>query len=491
MSEATKVLDLFRRSVETGRLATTTRRIVGAPGWPPTAAAILGSLAVTELVLRAGGSSGSIGDVSIALLLGLGATVPLALAYSYLPAAAMAITAATLLTLVAGHRTTGAGLAAQLAVGYLLGLRRPPWLWVPMLLPFVAYAVAGPTGVGGVRSAAEGAQLGLPLGDGRLSAVLLTSLLTAATGLGWVRRVRREATDRDASRRATADSLLEHAARGERARIARELHDVVAHHVSMIVVQAETARLTTPGMPTEGARRLVAIADTARDALTEMRRLLGVLREDAGAETTRKPQPAITQLVDLVDEARDAAGAGVRLLVRGPVAPLDPGVELTAYRIIQEALTNARRHAPGAAVDVELHYTDDAVRLRVRDNGPGPPDHAGRAGTTGHSGRAGTTGRSGHADATGHAGHSGRADTTGHGLLGMRERAAMVGGELRTGPAPASGFIVEARLPKSTGHEAVPRGERFPSQVGTRDPVSRSDGSAGEAETEGAAGAAG
>ncbi len=100
--------------------------------------------------------------------------------------------------------------------------------------------------------------------------------------------------------------------------------------------------------------------------------------------------------------------------MRGPPATLDPGVELAAYRIVQEALTNSRRHAPGAAVDVELHYADDALELRIRDNGPGPPD-------------------------TPPAG--------GHGLLGMRERAAAVGGELRTGPAVGGGFLIEASLP--------------------------------------------
>ena len=145
-----------------------------------------------------------------------------------------------------------------------------------------------------------------------------------------------------------------------------------------------------------------------------MRRLLGLLREDAANEATRRPQPGLEQLNELLDEARDAAGASTRLIVCGHVVPLDPGIELTAYRIVQEALTNARRHAPGAAVDVELHYLDDALHLRVRDNGPGPPDHA---------------------------------QATGHGLLGMRERAAMVDGTLAAGPAPASGFLVEAVLP--------------------------------------------
>jgi signal transduction histidine kinase len=183
----------------------------------------------------------------------------------------------------------------------------------------------------------------------------------------------------------------------------------------MISVQAETARLTTPGMPAEGEKRLREIGDTARTALTEMRRLLGVLREDAGAgdqAPTRAPQPGLQQLLELIDEMR--ASANARLIVRGTVAPLDPGVELVAYRIVQEALTNARRHAPGAAVDVEIAYAPEDLLVTVRDNGPGP---------------------------------SANVNGGGHGLLGMRERVATVGGELRTGAAPVSGFLVEARLP--------------------------------------------
>jgi signal transduction histidine kinase len=168
-------------------------------------------------------------------------------------------------------------------------------------------------------------------------------------------------------------------------------------------------------MPAAGAARLSEIGATARAGLTEMRRLLGVLREDAENELPDlRPQPGLRQLNDLLDEARAATGAGTRLILHGPPELLDPGVELAVYRIVQEALTNARRHAPGAAVDVELHYTEDTVRLRIRDNGPGP-------GSTEVQG--------------------------GLGLLGMRERAAAVGGRLRTGQLAGGGFLVEATLP--------------------------------------------
>jgi signal transduction histidine kinase len=253
--------------------------------------------------------------------------------------------------------------------------------------------------------------------------VLLAALGPAAAWAGAARRARSEAVEHSAAREVIAGSLLEHTARGERARVSRELHDVVAHHISMIAVQAETARLTTPGMPAAGAQRLSAIGDTARAALTEMRRLLGVLREDTrDSVADRQPQPGLKQLNELLDEARDASGSGIRLIVRGPMTALDPGVELAAYRIVQEALTNARRHAEGAAIDVELHYTADALWLRVRDNGPGPPSAATPPG--------------------------------GHGLLGMRERAAAVGGKLRTGAASGGGFVVEAMLPAAAEEAA-------------------------------------
>ena len=244
---------------------------------------------------------------------------------------------------------------------------------------------------------------------------MLLVLVVAAQVLGDSRRQRSQAiAERDATRHAMAETQRDQVIMEERARIARELHDVVAHHVSVIAVQAETARLTTPEMPEEGKERLAAIGQTARDSLTELRRLLGVLRADGSPEAARSPQPGLGRLAELIDSAR-TAGTPVRLTLEGDVTPLPPGVDLTAYRIVQEALTNARRHAPGASVDVTLGYEEDALRLRVSDDGPGPP----------------------------------AADTSGHGLLGMQERATMVGGRLTTGPGDDGGFVVEAELPLS------------------------------------------
>jgi signal transduction histidine kinase len=350
-------------------------------------------------------------------LLGLATTLPLAFVR---PApAAVVLSAASLLSLGVFHFLTLAGAAAELVAVYRSGrggTRRggdapggarfdgAQYAAVGLSVPFLVLALAT-----GATLRAEGA-------DTWVLTVVLAALVPAAAWAGVARRSHAEALLHTAASEAIAGTLVEHTARGERARIARELHDVVAHHISMIAVQAETARLTTPGLPPAGAQRLSEIGDTARAGLTEMRRLLGVLREDAQAEAAadRHPQPGLEQLPGLVDEARESSGAGYRLIVSGTPVTVDPGVGLAAYRIIQEALTNARRHAPGAAVDVAVRYGDGELRLVIRDNGPGP-QRAARYG--------------------------------GHGLLGMRERAMAVGGELRAGAATVGGFLVEARLP--------------------------------------------
>jgi signal transduction histidine kinase len=373
--------------------------MIGMGSWPRgwVAAAVLGLAAVVEASVRAVVVGLSPQAALGACLLALAGTVPLAVLGP--TAAAAAICAATVISLAAFHTLTVAAVVAQLIALYGLGRTGAQLPAAVLAAPFLVLALAGPrptTSEAGVLT------------------VLLAALAPAAAWAGIAYRAHRDAAERDAARQAVATSLLDHTARGERARIARELHDVVAHHISVIAVQAETARLTTPGLPAAGAQKLSAIGDTARAGLTEMRRLLGVLREDTDRAAERQPQPGLAQLNDLLDDARDATGAGTRLILHGLPATLDPGVELAAYRIVQEALTNARRHASGAAVDVELHYTDDGLHLRIRDNGPGPPAAEPAAG---------------------------------HGLLGMRERAAAVGGDLHTGPGRGGGFIVDALLP--------------------------------------------
>ena len=371
----------------------------------------LGLIAVAESAVRSAATGVSAQRALVLCVVALATTLPVAITAPQ--TAAITVVAAGAASLVLFHTLTVAALFAQLIALHRLARegsppRRAEAIAVGLSAVFLVLELTHP-----VRSASEAGVL----------TVLLAALAPAAALAGVARRARDEALRHDAARQAAAGDLLEHAARGERARIARELHDVVAHHISMIAVQAETARMATPGLSAAGARRFTTIGDTARSALTEMRRLLGVLREDAEADAADlQPQPGLQQLNELLDQARDATGSGARLILTGAPVRLDPGVELAAYRIVQEALTNARRHAPGAGVDVELRYSVKALMLRIRDNGPGPP-----------------------------------ADSSpgGHGLLGMRERAAAVGGRLRMGPAAGGGFLIEATLP--TGSSDSPR----------------------------------
>ncbi|MFI2647696.1 sensor histidine kinase [Micromonospora fulviviridis] len=362
---------------------------------PAAATAALGAVAVTEAVAGAYGRP----PTAIGALVALAVVAPVALLRLWPATAALLSASAALSGLMISYPVAVAGTTALAVLYGVAGRRRPLGTAGALVLPFVGYAAS---------------PLSSNRPGGRSVALILLAVAALAAAAGATERLRDERNRHRAHERSSAASLMEYAARGERVRIARELHDVVAHHITMIALQADAARLATPGLPPDGARRLTAIGDTARIALTEMRRLLGVLREDVDAAPTLRPQPGLRQLNALLDEVRDAAvGSGVRLIVSGRVEPLDPGVELTAYRIVQEALTNARRHAPGAAVDVELHYRGDDLSVRVYDNGPGPASTGGR----------------------------------GHGLTGMRERAAMVGGQVTAGAAPGAGFLVEAVLP--------------------------------------------
>ncbi|TDC45658.1 sensor histidine kinase [Actinomadura sp. KC345] len=312
----------------------------------------------------------------------------------------------------------------------------------------------------------------------------------AAIGLGDARRVVESAgrTEAEAAER-TNETLTrltvvqrEQAVMRERARIARELHDVVAHSVSMIAVQAETAPYTMDDLSPEARAGYTEIAKTARDALVEMRRLLSVLRADATPEpeTANSPQPRLDRLPDLIDQHRGAGGE-VDLAVHGDPRALSTTVELSAYRIVQEALTNARRHAPGAGVRVDLMFMPDRLAVRVRDDGSAQgqahagQDHAGQ----GPSAPTRVLNRDDPGSRTavlnpagGNAADAGRTrleapeSVGGHGLVGMRERATMLGGRFSAGPATEGGFLVEAELPLSSegkttgahGSEAPPGG---------------------------------
>ncbi|MES9538743.1 MULTISPECIES: histidine kinase [unclassified Actinomadura] len=253
--------------------------------------------------------------------------------------------------------------------------------------------------------------------DRRLTFVMMTVLVAGVYVLGLHMRTRR-AYLRSVEERAERlererDNEVKVAMAAERARIARELHDVVAHNVSVIVVQADGASYAIDSDVRRARQALDTISSTGRLALAEMRRLLGVLREndDAGAYA---PQPGVAQLDDLVEQVR-AAGLAVAFEVDGSPAAMSEGRQLTVYRIVQEALTNTLKHGgPQVSVSVRLHYAGDAVEIRVVDDGRGAaaPD-----------------------------------DGRGHGLAGMRERVAVYGGTVHAGPRAGGGFEVAASLP--------------------------------------------
>jgi signal transduction histidine kinase len=244
--------------------------------------------------------------------------------------------------------------------------------------------------------------------------------------LGVVVRVRRSGArqlEEQERRHSGERALLE-----ERQRIARELHDVVAHHMSVIAIQAEAAPYKTPDPPPELVESFGEIRASALAGLSELRRVLGVLR--TGGQDTA-PQPGLAELDALLDSAR-SGGVSVTVTRSGNPVPLPDGVDLSAYRIVQEALSNAMRHAPGSHVQVHLAYRPDALALEVRnDVGPQAVPVLVASG-------------------------DGAAGGGGHGLVGMRERAAMLDGSLEAGPTADGGFQVTAVLPVNSPEEEAP-----------------------------------
>ncbi|HWE68916.1 MAG TPA: histidine kinase [Acidimicrobiales bacterium] len=259
------------------------------------------------------------------------------------------------------------------------------------------------------------------------------AVITATWLVGDNLRVRRayvaQLEERAERLQAEREAETRRATDGERARIARELHDVVAHHVSVIAVQAGAARMvaesspTLPGQPRGTSDDMLAsIEVTARQALAELRRLLGVLRKgEEGLD--HAPQPGLDQLDALIEKVR-VAGLPVEMTVTGTApAGLSPGVNLSAYRIVQEALTNVLKHGGGGPTRVAMTFGDHGLDLAVSDSGPTvAPVTPGEAVTPPEGGG-------------------------GHGIIGMRERVAMFGGALEAGPLPGGGYEVRAHIP--------------------------------------------
>ncbi|MFE2045289.1 sensor histidine kinase [Streptomyces sp. NPDC059477] len=288
--------------------------------------------------------------------------------------------------------------------------------------------------VGGL-CAAPVAQVRWPMDETSAAGnVAVAVLQTVPFALAWVLgdslRTRRayfaQLEERAARLEKEREAQAKVAVAAERARIARELHDVVAHNVSVMVVQADGAAYVLDAAPDQAKKALETISSTGRQALAEMRRLLGVLRtgeHQEGGEYV--PQPDVQQIEDLVEQCR-TAGLPIDFKIEGTPRPLPSGVELTAYRIVQEALTNTRKHGgPNTGASVRLVYFDDGLGLLVEDDGKGAPHELYE---------------------------EGGADGQGHGLIGMRERIGMVGGTLDAGPRPGGGFRISALLPLKPAH---------------------------------------
>ncbi|MFJ6212358.1 sensor histidine kinase [Streptomyces sp. NPDC092296] len=331
---------------------------------------------------------------------------------------------------------------AMLVAGVALGLLQVLLGWIPgagdialLVLTYTAAAFgsrwASRTALGLGLAAGPlalwrfgGNPAGHPVGEIALVCVLLSAPFVLCWALGRLTRIRRayyaELEDRASRLERERDAQSKVAVAAERARIARELHDVVAHNVSVMVVQADGAAYVLDASPDQAKEALATIAATGRQALDEMRRLLGVLRSADAREGQYVPQPGVEQLPELLEQVR-SAGLPVEFTLEGGPRELPRGVELTAYRIVQEALTNVRKHGgPTARADVHIRFADGTVDVLVEDDGRGSAAELYE---------------------------QGGADGQGHGLIGMRERVGMVGGRLDAGPRPGGGFRIRAVLP--------------------------------------------
>ncbi|MFF0445004.1 sensor histidine kinase [Streptomyces sp. NPDC004609] len=269
---------------------------------------------------------------------------------------------------------------------------------------------------------------------------LLAALVAVCAVAGWLavalRRARRLHRGALEERGWLLERERESAARtavdDERARIARELHDIVSHHVSLMVVQAGAAREVLGTMPDEAATALGAVESAGRGAMTELRHLLGLLApsqngDDEAYGTGLAPQPSLSRLSSLIDRVV-FAGLQVEVRIAGEPRPLPAGVDVTAYRIVQEALTNALRHGEGRKAEVTVRYADRSLRVEVLNSGPSV-----------------LTGDGGAPSPPSGAPDSG--DGTGRGLLGLRERVAVYGGDLDARRRLGGGYRVRARIP--------------------------------------------
>jgi signal transduction histidine kinase len=389
------------------------------------------------LLLFPGGGIPKLGvrELLVTLPFALGMVVPLVFRREYPVAAFVAVIVDGALQVLLMRRPIGSDLAV-LVVLYTLAACRPRRISLRGLAICLIGAV---TAV--LRWHPSHASDGLYTIGAEVAVVVGPVLLAWLLGdsARWRRSYYQALEERAARLERERDAQAQVAAAAERARIAREIHDVVAHNVSVMVVQADGAAFALDSSPQRAREALTAISATGRRALAEMRSLLGVLRDSAAAPASGPelaagpilasgptvasgpelaPQPGIEELGDLLEQAR-AAGLPVSFTVSGVPRPVPQGEALAVYRVVQESLTNIRKHAgPGVTAAVSLGYADEGLVIRVTDDGRG-------AAATGGAGLAGA----------------------GHGLAGMRERIELYGGTVRSGPRAGGGYEVVARLP--------------------------------------------
>ncbi|NMR20844.1 sensor histidine kinase [Cellulomonas fimi] len=325
-------------------------------------------------------------------------------------ASAVAVYAAGLLQLLAGHPLILPADLAVLVALHSVTVHGPTWAHRTAIVGAVV-------GSGALAIGLVLVDVNAGLGTGLGVALFASIAALAVWALGLVRRARRETItalrDRAERLEIERDQHARLATSAERARIAREMHDIVAHSLSVVVAQADGGRYAAQTDPAAATRSLETIAETGRAALVDMRRLLGVLRTGDDGEAALVPQPA-GDVDQLLEQVR-ASGLRVSLVRVGVDRPLPAGVGLVVYRLVQESLTNVLKHAgPDPGVTVLMRWSADSLRLEVADDGRG-------------------------AAAT--------SDGRGHGLVGMRERAAILGGSVTAGPRPGGGFTVRADLP--------------------------------------------
>jgi signal transduction histidine kinase len=346
-------------------------------------------------------------DVALLMLLGL---VPAIAVRRRFPGTALALTTAIQAGLWATGTAPGPNVLAQLIAPYstaaYAGRRTRIGYGIAAGAVLAALAVPGSWASAHVR--------------GNVFGYLVLGGL--AWLLGAVMRKRREGVARLADRakrlEREQDLLARQAVATERLRIARELHDVVAHNLSVVVVQAQALHPVVGRDPEQARALAVSIEETGREALEEMRQLLGVLRADSPDDSDLGPQPGLDRLGALVEQVRQA-GLPITLTVTGSPERLPAAVQLSAYRIVQEALTNVLKHAGPASASVTVSATDSGLELTISDDGRGAAASLGRPGVPG----------------------------AGHGLLGMRERVTLFGGELSAGPRPGGGYEVKVVFP--------------------------------------------